>query len=91
VRLALGADRGTIVGMIVKSGVLLTGVGVGIGIVAALLLTRLIASLLYEVSPSDPITFFGVPAALITMAIIASYVPARRAAKVDPMVALRYE
>jgi putative ABC transport system permease protein len=91
VRLALGADRGTIVGMIVKSGVLLAGGGIGIGLVAALLLTRLIASLLYGVSPSDPMTFFGVPVALIAMAMVASYIPARRAAMVDPMVALRYE
>jgi putative ABC transport system permease protein len=91
VRLALGANRDAILAMIVKSGVLLAGAGIVIGLVAALLLTRLIASLLYGVSPSDPLTFFGVPIALITMAAIASYLPARRAAKVDPMVALRYE
>jgi putative ABC transport system permease protein len=91
VRLALGADGGTIAGMIVKSGVLLAGAGIGIGIVAALLLTRLIASQLYGISPSDAVTFFAVPVALITMATIASYIPARRAARVDPVVALRYE
>lgn len=90
-RLALGANRGTILGMIVKSGVRLAGAGIGIGIVAALLLTRLIASLLYGVSPSDPVTFFAIPVVLIMMAVIASYIPASRAAKVDPIVALRYE
>ena len=91
VRLALGADRDSILAMIIKSGVVLAGSGIAFGLVAALLLTRSIASLLYGVSPSDPLTFIGVPIALITMAMIASYVPARRAAKVDPMAALRYE
>ncbi len=91
VRLALGADRDSILAMIIKNGVLLAGTGIVVGLVAALLLTRLIASLLYEVSPSDPLTFIGVPIAMIMMAVIASYLPARRAAKVDPVVALRYE
>jgi putative ABC transport system permease protein len=91
VRLALGADRDTILAMIIKSGVLLASTGIAVGLVAALMLTRLIASLLYGVSPSDPLTFVGVPMALITMAVMASYIPARRAARVDPMVALRYE
>ncbi len=91
VRLALGADRDSILAMIIKNGVLLAGTGIVVGLVAALLLTRLIASLLYEVSTSDPLTFIGVPIAMIMMAVIASYLPARRAAKVDPVVALRYE
>jgi putative ABC transport system permease protein len=77
--------------MIIKTGVLLAGTGIAVGLVAALLLTRLIASLLYGVSPTDPLTFIGVPIVLMAMAVIASYLPARRAAKVDPMVALRYE
>jgi putative ABC transport system permease protein len=91
IRLALGADRGEILGMVVGSGLLLSSIGIGIGLAAAFLVTRLIASLLYGVSPSDPLTFFAVPVGLIAMATLASYVPARRAAQVDPMVALRYE
>jgi len=91
IRLALGAEPGAIAGMIVKNGLSLAGVGVGIGLAAAFLLTRLMRSLLYGISPSDPTTFLGVPLLLIAMALLASYIPAHRAAKVDPMVALRYE
>jgi putative ABC transport system permease protein len=91
IRLALGAAPGAIAGMIVKNGVWLASVGVGIGLAAAFGLTRLMRSLLYGVSPLDPITFFGVPIVLFAIALFASYIPARRAAKVDPMVALRYE
>ncbi|HXW92458.1 MAG TPA: ABC transporter permease [Terriglobales bacterium] len=91
IRLALGAEPRAIAGMIVKNGVLLASVGVGIGLGAAFLLTRLLRSLLYGVSPLDPPTFFGVPIALLATAVLASYIPARRAAKVDPVVALRYE
>ena len=91
IRLALGADRSAILAMVVKNGTLLAGAGVVIGLAAAFLLTRLMASLLFGVGPKDPITFFCVPVVLIMVAIVASYIPARRAAKVDPMVALRYE
>jgi putative ABC transport system permease protein len=91
IRLALGADRSAILGMVVKNGTLLAGAGTLIGLATAFLLTRLIASLLYGVGPTDPLTFLCVPIALIAVAMLASYVPARRAAKVDPMVALRYE
>jgi ABC-type antimicrobial peptide transport system permease subunit len=91
IRLALGAERGAIVAMIVKNGVLLAGTGIAVGLVAAFLLTRVVASLLYGISPSDPLTFIGVPIALIAMATLSSYFPARRAARVDPMEALRYE
>jgi putative ABC transport system permease protein len=91
VRLALGADRAVILQMVIMRGLVLAGAGVGIGVAASLLLTRVIANLLYGVTPSDPVTFFGVPIALIAMAILASYIPARRAANVDPIVALRYE
>jgi predicted permease len=91
IRLALGAERGTIVAMILRSGLLLVTMGVVPGLVAAFLLTRLIAGLLYGVSPSDPSTFLSVSVVLVAMAALASYIPARRAAKVDPMVALRYE
>jgi putative ABC transport system permease protein len=77
--------------MIVRNGTLLACTGVVIGLAAALLLTRLVASLLYEVEPTDPLTFVCGPIALITIAMLASYVPARRAANVDPMVTLRQE
>jgi putative ABC transport system permease protein len=91
IRLALGADRNAILGMVVKKGTLLACAGALIGLAAAFLLTRLMASLLFGVGPTDPLTFLCVPLALITVAMLGSYVPARRAAKVDPMVALRYE
>ena len=91
IRLALGAERGTIIAMILRSGLLLVTMGVVPGLATALLLTRLIAGLLYGVSPSDPSTFLSVSVVLVAMALLASYIPARRAAKVDPMVALRYE
>jgi len=91
IRLALGAAPEAIAGMIVKNGVWLASVGVGVGLAAAFGLTRLMRSLLYGVSPLDPTTFFGVAIMLFAMALLASYVPARRAAKVDPMVALRHE
>jgi ABC-type antimicrobial peptide transport system permease subunit len=77
--------------MVVKNGTLLACAGTLIGLAAAFLLTRLMASLLFGVGPTDPLTFFCVPIALITVATLASYVPARRAANVDPIVALRYE
>jgi ABC-type antimicrobial peptide transport system permease subunit len=91
IRLALGADRTAILGMIVKNGTQLACAGALIGLAAAFILTRLMASLLFGVGPTDPLTFLCVPVALIAVAILASYVPARRAASVDPMVALRYE
>ena len=91
IRIALGADRKAILGMVVKNGALLACAGALIGLAAAFLLTRLMASLLFGVGPTDPLTFFCVPIALITVALFASYIPARRAARIDPMVALRYE
>jgi putative ABC transport system permease protein len=91
IRLALGADRNAILGMVVKNGTLLACTGTLIGLAAAFLLTRLMASLLFGVGPTDPLTFLCVAIALIAVAVLASYVPARRASKVDPMVALRYE
>jgi putative ABC transport system permease protein len=91
IRLALGADRGAILGMVVRNGTLLACAGAVLGLAASLLLTQLMASLLFDVQPRDPLTFLCVPIALIVVAIFASYIPARRAAKVDPMVALRYE
>jgi putative ABC transport system permease protein len=91
IRIALGADRTAILGMVIKNGALLVCTGALLGLAAAFLLTRLMASLLFGVGPTDPLTFLCVPIALITVALFASYIPARRAAKTDPMVALRYE
>jgi len=91
IRLALGAGRDKILRMVIGRGLLLSGMGISIGLMMALLLTRFLASLLYGVSPWDPATFLAVPVALIAMALVASFVPARRAAEVDPMAALRYE
>ena len=91
IRLALGAERSAIVAMILRSGLLLVTMGIVPGLVAAFLLTQLIVGLLYDVSPSDPSTYLLVSVVLVAMALLASYIPARNAAKVDPMVALRYE
>jgi predicted permease len=91
VRMALGAQRGDVLHMVLQDGARMTLAGTAIGIVAALGLTRLMASMLFSVNPTDPITFGLVAAVLWGVALLAGYVPARRAAKVDPMVALRYD
>jgi predicted permease len=91
IRLALGAPLRGVTGMFVRHGLVLSGAGVACGAVAALGMTRLMRSLLYDVSPADPLTYVGVAIGLIAAAALASYLPARVAAKVDPVIALRVE
>jgi ABC-type antimicrobial peptide transport system permease subunit len=89
VRMALGATQGDVVRLVISSGVLWTAAGAVIGIAASRSLSRLLQGLLYEVQPMDIRVFAGASATLVTVAILAAWFPARRAARVDPMIALR--
>jgi predicted permease len=91
IRVALGASQSDVLGLVLRKGALLAGCGAVVGISVALALSRVMGSLLYGVSPRDLVVFGGVPVLLLSVALAATYLPARRAAKVDPMVALRYE
>jgi len=91
VRLAIGAQRRDVLRLVLRDGARLTFLGIAIGIIAALALTRLMATLLFEVTPTDPATFAAVAILLAVVALAACYIPARRATRVDPMVALRYD
>ena len=91
VRIALGASRGNILALVLKKGMGLTLLGIAIGIAASFALTRLMSSLLFGVKAADPLTFVAVPLLLAIVALVACWIPARRATRVDPMIALRYE
>ncbi|HEY6971198.1 MAG TPA: ABC transporter permease [Candidatus Angelobacter sp.] len=90
-RMVLGAKRSVILGMVLRSAVVLVGIGIAIGLVAALACARLMTSVLFEVKPGDPVALVGAAVILSAVGMLASYIPAWRATRVDPMVALRYE
>jgi predicted permease len=91
IRIALGADARSVVRLVVGEGLTMAGVGIAVGALASLALTRVLGSQLYEVSPTDPLVFGATAAAVLAVAVAAALVPARRAMRVDPMVALRAE
>jgi putative ABC transport system permease protein len=89
IRVALGASPGSVTRMFVRRGVVLTGAGAVVGLISALALTRVMSSLLFGIRPLDPLTYVAVSLLLITAAVTASYIPARKASAVDPVKALR--
>jgi predicted permease len=91
IRMALGAARGDMLKLVVRQGMLLSGIGVVIGLAASFGLNRFLGTLLFGVKATDPITYAAVAAILISVALLATYIPARRATQIDPMIALRYE
>jgi len=91
IRMALGASRSEVLRLVMLDGLRLTALGLAFGLAGALVLARLMSSLLYGVAPRDPATLAGVAILLAAVALLASYIPARRAMRVDPMTALRYE
>jgi len=91
IRLALGAQRGKIMAMVLRQGLGLAMAGAALGLVGSVIVSHLMAGLLYGVRPTDPVTFVGVAILLIGIALLACYIPARRAMRVDPIIALRYE
>jgi len=91
IRLALGAQVSDVLKMILGQGMAVIGVGLVLGLVSAFLLMRLLRSLLFGVGENDPLTFAAITVGLLLVALVACYIPARRATKVDPLIALRYE
>jgi putative ABC transport system permease protein len=91
IRMALGAQRTDVLKMTVMQGLKLVAVGLVIGMAAAFVLTRVMASLLFGISATDPVTFLTIALLLLAVAALASYIPALRATRVDPMIALRYQ
>ena len=91
IRMALGAQRSDVLQLVVRQGMIITMIGVGIGLVGSLLVTRILSSFLFGIGAHDPLTFAGISVILTVVALIACFVPAHRATQVDPMIALRYE
>jgi ABC-type antimicrobial peptide transport system permease subunit len=89
--MALGAQRGDILRMVLNEGLRLALAGISIGAAGSLALTRLLSNFLYATRPTDPITYFGVAMLLVSVALLACYIPARRAVRLDPMTALRWD
>jgi ABC-type antimicrobial peptide transport system permease subunit len=89
IRLAIGADRSQVLGMVLRQGLALAAIGIAAGLIGALALTQLMQSLLYDVRPNDPVTFVAVTVAVLLVALLASVLPARRATRVPPAIALR--
>jgi ABC-type antimicrobial peptide transport system permease subunit len=91
IRMALGANAGDTLRLVVREGAALTAIGAAAGLTLSFLLGKVLAGMLHQVSGSDPVVFLTAPAVLSAVSLVACYVPARRAARVDPMIALRYE
>jgi putative ABC transport system permease protein len=89
IRIALGAQTGDVRRLFLRHGLVLTGAGIAVGIGVALAVTRVMSALLFGVSPIDPVTYVAVAASLATVALLATYLPARRASRTDPIIALR--
>jgi ABC-type antimicrobial peptide transport system permease subunit len=89
--MALGAERSDVLSLVLRQGMMLTAGGVVLGLAAAFALTRLLASMLFDVTTTDPVIFVAVPLVLVAISALATLLPARRAARVDPMIALRAE
>ena len=89
--MALGATAGSLVWMVLRRALILMGIGVGTGAAGALALTRFMAGLLYEIQPTDAVTFFGAAVSLAALAVVVSLIPAWRATRIDPLIALRAE
>jgi len=91
IRIALGAQRWSVLRLVLRDGLKMALAGVGVGLLAAFGLTRLLSKMVYGVSTTDPATFIAISCGLTLVALLACYLPARRATKVDPLIALRYE
>jgi putative ABC transport system permease protein len=91
IRMALGAQRSEVLRMVVKEAMVLVGTGAGFGLLGAVALTRVLSNMLYGIKALDPLTFIWVSVLLVAVGVLASYIPALRASRIDPMVALRYE